>query len=282
MTPVPSWKWLSSPFTRVAEAGAEKERSLPARPCLATIEKLDDRIFLDATAPALVNGDGGGSQAILIGLLRSSAALSASEFAALGDIKGESTDDKHKGEIALLGEEFLKIDKVLAEFGNDVLQGAPGDTGGGALLKINEAFKKIDGIVAFLSPGNDGALLPAVQKVREAALGDGSVYKEISALPGNLKGFSTDDLQKVIKLSDYFLKIDSLVIKAEVDLVKLDTLPNLSDRLSDTFLKIDGVIDSITNTDLQSALKGFEKQFQGILGQGSFTGGVSVVGGTLT
>jgi hypothetical protein len=283
MTAVPSWKWLSSPFTRAIEVGGQKEESVSARPCLATIEQLDDRIFLDATAPASTVGDGGGTQAILIGLLKSGAALSVDEFGALGTIKGESKDHKHKDEIALLGHEFLKIDRILAEFGNDVLGGATGDSGG-ALLKLNEAFLKIDGVVADLGRGNDGALLPAVQKVREAALGDGSVYKLISALPGNLNGLSTDDLHKVMKISDLFVKIDGFVLKSEVDVLQghvIDKL-ELADRLSDAFLKIDGLIGWINNTDLKSALNGFEKQFEDILGQGSFTGGVFVVGGTLT
>ena len=292
MFQIPSWKWLSSPFTRRAEQSALRAQKVAVRPCLPIIEQLDDRILLDATAPAVTTaGDGGGSS-LLIGLLTKAAALSAFEFAAIGDIKGESTDDKHRNEIRQLGADFLKIDRILAEFGNNVLGGTTDHMWKDSVLfKLQETFVKIDAIVKDLGGGTDSALLPAVQKVREAALGDGSVYKLISALPGNLGGISTDDLQKVMKISDIFLKIDGFVIKGELDVISEKVGPDhhLSDNLSDAFVKLDGLIGSISNVDLQTALKGFERQFEGITGVlnpgqagGGFTGGVSVVGGTLT
>jgi len=57
--------------------------------------------------------------------------LSTSEFLVLDGIKGESLDDKHKGEIEVLSVDFLKIDRLLGDFGNDVLSGGTDHKGGG-------------------------------------------------------------------------------------------------------------------------------------------------------
>ena len=291
MFQIPSWKWLSTPFTRRPEPSAPRAQKAAVRPCLPIIEQLDDRVLLDATAPAVTTASEVGGPTLLIGLLNKAATLSASEFAALDGIKGESTDDKHKDWVLSLqlGDDFNKLDGILANFGNDVLGGVTSDKGGKVLLQIQDTFLKIDKIATDLGTGPDGELLPAVQKIHDvenaALLGDGSVFKLITQLPGNLGGISTDDLQKVMKISNSLLKIDGIVIQDQVNPGMGNVAPPEANRLGDEFLKLDGLIGSINDPGLKLALQNFEISFVGgIPGQGGtgFTGGVSVTGGTLT
>src|SRR3569623_1311112 len=79
MQRIPSWKWMSTPQGAWLPKAAASARKTTARPCLPVVEQLDDRVLLDATAPAASTDDGGATRA-LIGLLSKAATLSAAEF----------------------------------------------------------------------------------------------------------------------------------------------------------------------------------------------------------
>ena len=240
----------------------------------------------------------------MIGLLNKAATLSAAEFSAIGSLQGSALDNKQKVLVSQLGDTFVKVDEILAKFADTVLLGNV-DNNGAAFdftVKLNEAFVKIDVLAAGMGDGS-AALLPAVQKVYEAAFGSKDpagghtpgLLDFIAGLSGSpaLASVSSDDLQKVIKLSDGFIALDGIVMKAVEDSVVSDKIApdNIKGHIADIFVKMDGLIGSINDTGLKTSLGDFETQFQGEIiavlnpqpgGGGDFTGGVTVAGGTLT
>jgi len=222
------------------------------------MENLDDRILLSAAVAAV--GDkqqtGNVSPQLLIGLIRGELDLVNNELAAL---KLAPTELKADG-LAMLKESFLKIDGLLLRYGEASLAGDNLDSIDALKLqnKIQEAVQKLDGIVP---NGDDSALLPAVQKVHDAAL---RLHAEFKAnTDTRFLTVSDTQLKLVLKLADDALKIDEagfrLGLVDQDHLLKIQPavekkfelatkkINDLVDRL-DTSLKIEGLLPAVQDT----------------------------------
>ena len=202
------------------------------RPCLPAVEKLDGRVMLsvsaDATSPPPVPPPAPIPYPNVI--IQDSVKLAGNEFVALGTINGGQVDHKHKDEVNDLGNQFLKLDQVFFKFWDDLVSQkvTPGE-GAGVVDQVNDIFLKIDPEAADLNQFANGLLLPAVQKVHGAAVGeagDGSVF--IGGLLGDLNSFqmsgmaaqfSKTDSMEFVKIGGEFSEIDNDLIDQKVDVL---------------------------------------------------------------
>ena len=220
-----TWNWLPSRFTRFVPG-----KACPSRPCLAMMEPLEDRLLLSTAGST-------DSAGILIGLLRNQLALNSGQINVLKVASGELVAGDKTMQTAFLKieEDFLKIDGAILDVGVDALSGQKIDT----THKVDLALADIDSQVKLFG-NSDGAglLLPAVQKVREAALG---TFKIASGLPQAIKG--------EIKLDLAFVKIEADLLKIDVQLLKLSAADFkgtlTADKSSDAVLKIDAAFVKI-------------------------------------
>jgi type VI secretion system secreted protein Hcp len=204
----PSFKWMPS-RDNVRDLAAAGTTPATSRPCLPAVEQLGDRILLSAVAPAAASDGPPPVDRVLIGLLQGELKLATQEaavlklvggadpqllnkltdafakvnrdiFLKLGDIKGESLDDKHKDQIANLDQDFLKIDNILA----DSLANLPGGA--------QETIKAAIGDIKL----NAGDLLDAVSGIK-------------------LDTVDEKVREQYLKISDDFLKLDQGLLKIE-------------------------------------------------------------------
>jgi type VI protein secretion system component Hcp len=279
-----SWSWIAARLSpRRIWSGSH---SLPHRPCIASVEPLDDRILL--SADAVVEGPPRGDAAVLAAAMKGELNLVVSEqnlltlagngltdqtigdfkhltdaiakvndattlaaadiFAKLGDIKGESLDDKHKDEIEVLSFNFNKIEV---------------------------AYKALAGV-------SENALLPAVQFEADAL---GLVKLLQSSTGGNL-----DQKTEVLfsNILDQSNTLDNTIIKVQSDLITHRKAGKgqqeyLVVKLNDVLVTS---INRISDTDLKAQLLGIESQAIGILdgllkidtGGGGGGGGGDIIG----
>jgi hypothetical protein len=241
-------------------ANKQESAAPPGRPCLASVEKLDRRVLLSATTT------GGGTPQVVAGLIQDGIKLTESEFAALSSINGESVDDKHKGEIEVLSNEFMKIDKIFEDYGENILELKilPQPTTGtvvalGQDIPITKPtdvssalaaeFVKVDVLATDLNDTSDGLLLPAVQDIQKIALGDGSVFNggffgDLTGLlnSGMVSQIPSDDLMGYVKIGQEFIKLDQALMDFKVNVIMGAPLDNqvkiALDKANQEFIKI--------------------------------------------
>ena len=204
----PSFKWMPS-RDNVRDLAAAGTTPATSRPCLPAVEQLGDRILLSAVAPAAATDGPPPVDRVLIGLLQGELKLATQEaavlkliggadpqlvhklteafekvnsdvFLKLGDIKGESIDEKHKDEIASLDQDFLKIDGIL--------QGALANVPGGT----QETIKAAVGDIKL----NAGDLLDAVSGIKLDTIDEKAQVQ-------------------YLKIASDFLKLDQGLLKIE-------------------------------------------------------------------
>ena len=252
----PTWKWM--PLRSVDK---QPSAAPQGRPCLPSVEKLDQRVLLSASST-----DGGGTPQVVAGLIQDGIKLTESEFAALSKINGDSVDAKHKGEIELLGNAFLQIDQIFVKYGEDILNlkilpDQPTDVAASTPQDIHitkptdvssalaDEFVKIDVLATDLNDSSDGQLLPAVQNIQTVALGDGSVFNggffgDLTNLlnSGLVSTIPSDDRMGYIKIGEEFVKIDEALIDMKVNVIMgapLDDQVTVAlDKANQEFLKI--------------------------------------------
>jgi len=233
----PSWKWLPSrPAVRTSDA------DIPTRPSMPAMEQLDDRILLSAAPSAdAAAGPGGGPQlstSALIGLLRGELELVKGELSALKLAPAALKVD----DVVQLKLAFLKIDDLFLTLGDQAITGDIATKKWPITLKIDQAFLKIDDIVG--SAGSDSALLPAVQKVREAAT---RLQKVLSNTDTQFLKIDNSQLKFVLKLADDALKIDETALKIGLldaqDLVRI--LPYIEHKIAEANLKLNEDVDKL-------------------------------------
>jgi hypothetical protein len=211
----PSFKWMPS-RDNVRDLAAAGMTPATARPCLPAVEQLGDRILLSAVAPAAASEGPPPVDRVLIGLLQGELKLATQEvavlkligdqdpqllhklteafakvnrdiFAKLGDIKGESLDEKHKDAVASLDRDFLKIDNILT--------GAVANLPGGT----QETLKSLVGDIKL----NAGDLLDAVSGMK------------LDTLDQKVR-------EQYLKITDDFLKFDQGLLKIEEQVLTTD------------------------------------------------------------
>jgi len=148
---------------------------------------LQGELKLATQEAAVLKLIGGGDPQLLHKVTEAFAKVNRDIFAKLGDIKGESLDDKHKDQIERLDEDFLKIDAILT----GAVAGLPGGT----------------------------------QETIKAALGD--IKLGAGNLLDAVSGFKLDTLdhkvqEQYLKITDDFLKLDQGLLKIEEQVLTTD------------------------------------------------------------
>ena len=288
----PIWRWM--PFRSESRPFAAEPQG---RPCLPSVEKLDQRVLLSASST-----DGGGTPQVVAGLIQDGIKLTESEFAALSTISSvESSDDKHKGEIELLGNEFMKVDEIFVKYGEDILNlkilpTPPSDSSSPTDIPITKPtdvssalaaeFVKINVLATDLNGSSDGQLLPAVQNIQTVALGDGSVFKggffgDLTNLlnSGLVSTIPSDDRIGYIKIGEEFIKIDEALIDMKVNVIMgapLDDQVKVAlDKVNTEFIKIklEDVLISTANQVPPDFLDGIQAEIDGLIRGQTTTGG---------
>jgi hypothetical protein len=250
MPSTPSWKWLSSRRPLDEMGGSPAPAS---RPCLPAIEQLDDRVMLSVGGLPDVEEPAGPhvSPSILIGMLKGELNLVKSELIALKI----AADQLKVADVNQLKINFSKIDDMLLKLGQDAAVGAVNASKEQkVLIAIDDIFSKFESFIPRPTDDGQALLLPAVQKVREAAL-------------GMIKGFGagetrdafpvTDKEQKAaLAISNVFLKMDERILKLGQDpsapVFAKGFEPN--SKIAEDFVKIDFLVSQL-DAGLQEQLK---------------------------
>src|SRR5215207_1981030 len=114
-----SWDWLASRLP-VRTIWSLSNASPDPRPCLPAVEPLDDRVLLNAAAPAeQIKGESNVS--VLIALLTSSNSLTLTQLSALGVAAKVAPDDDAL--LLKLAKDWLQVNSKIADFGEALIKG---------------------------------------------------------------------------------------------------------------------------------------------------------------
>jgi len=240
----PSWTWLPA---RYAGRDSVKEKPSGAPVSLPAVEQLDPRVLLSTSEVTISPLN---IEKVVDKATPALALAAADIFIKLGDIKGESQDDKHRDEIAQLSEQVLKLNFIFQKYHEDILNVKLSPTEGSDVVqKLNDVFVKIDFLAADLDGGSQ-KILPAVQRLKSIALGGGvakgdlgGLLGDLSALAaGNIKLIPADQRSLFVKLNDEFWKLGEVAIDYEMDLIRgvpMDVAQQIADKkVADEYLKI--------------------------------------------
>jgi len=279
----PRWNWKPSHFRKV------ESDAVPAR-----VEKLDSRVMLSVSHSDIL---------IVKHIDVSSPKLAIAEATLLNEIPGESTDDKHKGEIVDLGNDLLKLNSIFLKYETDIFNQKVAPTEGSDVSSaVNDIFLKVEVIATDLSTG-DNSLLPAVQKVFDDALGtnQGDADFPVNVL-GDLTTLANSDLTSItgpaadgfIKMAGDLWKMNNTVVGYKVDLaqgVPGDVaLKQATDKLNTAYLKVQleevlvsSYLNSKDSLDLSNTIDSGKIDIANAIQPPvitiEFTGGVTVPGG---
>jgi len=238
-----SWNWLPPRVTRF-------HSSLPSRPPLAMVEQLEDRVLMSVSE--------GGIEQALIGLLRQQIGVRNAELEVLklaGDLVQDKTTPLSSTVEAFLKieDDFQGIDGALVKIVHSALLGNKMNVDV-QMVKIDFAFASLEEEVKFFGENGTGLLLPAVQRVREAAL---DTIKFANALPavqltdhklvGDFMKFEFEYL-KIADITDKVVTTD-LAGKLTADKWRLDIV-----KLDDAFVKLDADIAAMGDGSVFKAL----------------------------
>lgn len=210
MSREPTWNWLAprSTLNELRQAAAESTPT-DARPCLPTIEPLDDRVLLSA-APASSEEGQTTSAGILIGLLKGTVGVPGNAASLLSNELGMLKLAAYAAGNKLNPDLGIKLSNALAGINDVTFKLAEAEIDGEAKDKdhkdwvalLDQQTAKLDAAVANLNLSPDNNVLPAVQLVEDNAEG---------ILIGLLKGGPATDVSTkgfgnniYLKLADTF------------------------------------------------------------------------------
>jgi hypothetical protein len=286
----PSSKWLSSRLAARQLADAASA-NLPSRPCLPAIEPLDDRLMLSATpSPFYQSGGHEGitvDPKILIGLIKGQLNLVQDELTALKIAPGQMK----LADLVQMKVDWLNMDDAITRLGEDAIAGNLTDYKEQKMLtSIDDIFIKLQSIIP-PSPidGGNNLLLPAVQKVREAAL---KIVMDFAAPTDGGSNVTDKQQNAILAIPDQFLNMDELLMKYGQNPAAPEFATGFAPdmKVEETFVKIDFLVSQL-DPNLQLHLKQIITQmkvdtltFLGTLnnqppvdttgGGGTFTGGI--------
>ena len=283
----PRWNWKSSHFSKV------DQQSRPAS--LPRIEQLDPRVLLSVSQSDIV---------VVKQVDKSSTTLAIAEASLFDGIKGESQDDKHKGEIEVLSNDLLKLNSVFLKYDTDILNQKISKTEGSDVSSaVNDIFLKVEGIASDLGTG-DNSLLPAVQKIFDDALGTNQNNTDFPVnLLGDLTTLANSDLTSIsghaadglIKMAGDLWKMNETVVGFKVDLARGTpadvALKQATDKWAGAYLKLQQdeaqllpFLDPKDALDLSNTIDALKIEIGNAISPpvigATFTGGVTVPGGS--
>lgn len=269
-----SWKWLTPRITQrnITEPSVKAK----TRPAMPSMEALDDRVMLSATTA----GTSTNLNAILIGLIKASTPVLESELTLF---QKAVLEDKRKDKwMPVMKADLVNIDSLLMKYGEQLIKGKLGTAAATTLQnKMDVIFAKMNTLLMKFAP-NSADLSPAVQKVREAALG---VISSLSQF--NNSGVAAKTSIDFVKIAKDFLNIDKTVLALGENLLlngKVDLDKQLSAKVSDIFQKTQTLVNVKLGGDpaLLAAVQDAQTQITGFLnglsgGGTTFKGGPTVV-----
>jgi len=243
-----SWSWLPSRNPRVRPANPSLAGE--SRPPL-TMEPLEDRVLLSATLSE-------GEQGILIGLLRNQIGLRSAELGAL-KLAGEMVGDKQSplaNAFVKIEDDFLQLDQAIWKLADgSVFQGDKLSPVGWKLEvkgHIDAALADLDLQVKLFGEGENNALLPAVQKVREAA------NRALNGLTETTVKLDAKFHSSFLQIENEFLKIELVTDKWTTDDLaqKLNKGQddNIDQKLAIEFKKLDNAFAAMGDGSVFKAL----------------------------
>lgn len=215
----PKWTWAPSRFgvDRIESGGLASP--MPSRPCLPSVEKLDPRTLFSVSISDI---------SIVKYIDKSSPTLAIAESDVLAPVQGATTDSNYKGEVAQLGNEFYKLNDILLKYEDDILsQKVAANEAADVTESLSLNFGKIEYIATALD-GGTGALLPAVQKVYELAIGTDqsgqsgpSILSSLSDLANQIKLSPYPDAEADVlaKMAGDFYKLGEVALDYKLDLI---------------------------------------------------------------
>lgn len=297
-----TWHWLSSRLS--ARAIWSDCHHAPARPCMPAVELLGDRILLSGTTAISEVPDepvkGDGSVRVLIGLLNGEVDLVKAQLQSLSEVARLSSKIEFKIELLnKLSAEFLDINDVLQKAGEVLIKGELLNKHAGmAALKLDYGYKletelnDLNKLTSKLGREPAALLLPAVQKVREAAV---RMFSDLSQYKLD-ESYKFQDQKVLLHISDVFAKMDDLLLKSAVDVLTggfyKDSVLGPVFKLEELVLKTTEYLQKVQDPALYKillpAINDVAAQFKSLLGGNeevpvpklSFTGGLSVQGQT--
>lgn len=216
----PGWRWAPSRF------GADRNESqgtgspAPARPCLPSVEKLDERLLFSVSV----------SDFHFVKVVdKSSPTLAVAESNVLTPVPGATVDSNYKGQFVELANDFLKVNDILFKYEQDVLSNKVTPTEASDVsesLSLN--FGKIEYLASQLD-GGTGQLLPAVQNVIDLASGtgregnaDSSILSDLNNLADQMKisPFPDAEADAVAKMAGDYWKLGEVALNYKLDLIQ--------------------------------------------------------------
>jgi type VI protein secretion system component Hcp len=256
-----SWSWLAARLSPRRIWGSTNV--LPHRPCLASVERLGDRILLSSSEPTIT-----GDSAILAAVIKGELPLVTEELRLLNTV-GDGLTNKTRGNFEKLVHAFLDVNDTINTAASDIfgkhadIKGESGDHKHKDEIEIlSVEFKKIDEAFKALGVGGVENQSPAADFEQQA-----------KTLLMDIQGARGGDLDKkaeilYARILDGFFTLDQTIIKAQSDLITV----RKAGKEQQEFLKIklqDVLVSSINQaTDPQldkAALLGAEAQTAGIL-----------------
>ncbi len=239
-----SWNRLLTKSTRVRPANPSAAGG--ARPPLAVLEQLEDRVLLSATSAAATTA---ATTEVLIGLLRGQIGLRTAELTAM-KLAGELLPAVQAGAVQPLDDAFLKIERnfhrierALFKLTENALSDQKVDKIDVAQKvrlenEIADSLQKVDLEVKLFGENGQVVLLPAVQSVAGAA--DGAL-RSLSDL-GGVK--LNDKLSaEFVKIEDDFLRIGGISDKWTSDVIMdKGNLDKFDQKLDSAFDKLDSAL----------------------------------------
>ncbi|MGN6369479.1 MAG: LEPR-XLL domain-containing protein [Phycisphaerae bacterium] len=202
-----SWTWLPTRFNSLP---AGESRSSPKRrPPIPCLEQLEDRVLLSAASS-------GGTDAILIGLLKGEVDLRSSQISFLKTVEGLNTGTQAQSDaLWKMTDAFAKIDSAVSALTADALftAGHKVDSKGEEFLKIKlqdviiSSFAKIDQQLGAFGDGSVDKLLPAVKEIQSNT---SEFLTNLSQLPA-VQSKDYKELGGFLKIQNELFKVDVIL-----------------------------------------------------------------------
>lgn len=216
----PKWDWASSRCEAQGTGPRAEQSSAPARPCLPSVERLDERRMFSANFGDIV---------IVKHIDKSSPTLAVAESQVLTPVPGAVLDANAFANYVQLSNDFYKVNDLLLKYEDDILTQKVAPTEGFDLKQaLSDLFAKIEGTTIKLDGGTE-TLLPAVQKVFDLAVGTGpdsnfgpSILDDLNALAGQLKAAPLPDAEADVlaKMAGDFWKLGETALDYKLALLQ--------------------------------------------------------------
>lgn len=287
----PKWDWASSQGEAQGSRSGAEPSSVPARPCLPSVEPLDARRMFSASFGEIV---------IVKQVDKSSPMLAVAESQVLTPVPGANADPNAVGQFVQLANDFHKVNDLLLKYESDILSQKVAPNEGFDLKQaLSDLFAKIEGTAIKLDGGTN-TLLPAVQNVFDLAVGgptaEGSnfgpsILDDLNALAGQLKAAPLPDAEADVlaKMAGDFWKLGETALDYKLQLLQgvpadvAQAQATFKEQVEYIKLKLEevlisGYISQADQSDLGQTIDGAFNLVNGVINPSTTAAGPTVPG----